>query len=183
MVTIGPQVIGFHYYTLSIDGATVADPATRTCFGSGWYNSAVEIPEPDAAYYSAKDVPHGEVRQRWYYSKVTGQWRRCYVYTPPDYESNTRALSDPVFAARLEEEDEQGWHTQGYADLILDNLIAEEQGEAHDRCHGRPKHHCARSLADVPPPIGDATTPCGLRLRDRCRTPGTRRTGSTRLAR
>ena len=44
--TTTPQVVGFHYYTLSIDGAVVADPATRTFFGSGCYNSAIEIPEP-----------------------------------------------------------------------------------------------------------------------------------------
>jgi hypothetical protein len=43
-VTTTPQVVGFHYYTLSIDGAVVADPATRTFFGSGFYNSAIEIP-------------------------------------------------------------------------------------------------------------------------------------------
>ena len=66
LVTVPPQVIGFHYYTIVVDRATGADPATRTFFGSGWYTSAVEIPDPDAAYYSAKDVRHGEVRQRWY---------------------------------------------------------------------------------------------------------------------
>ena len=53
-VTTTPQVVGFHYYSLQIDGAVVADPATRTFFGSGWENSGIEIPEPDpdAAYYS-----------------------------------------------------------------------------------------------------------------------------------
>ena len=51
-VTTTPQVVGFHYYTLSIDGAVVADPATRTFFGSGFYNSAIEIPEPDGDYYA-----------------------------------------------------------------------------------------------------------------------------------
>src|ERR671917_169960 len=54
MVTIPPQVIGFHYYTIAVDGATVADPATRTFFGSGWHNSAVEIPDPEGDYYTAK---------------------------------------------------------------------------------------------------------------------------------
>ena len=33
-VTIPPQVVGFHYYMLIVDGAPVADPATRTFFGS-----------------------------------------------------------------------------------------------------------------------------------------------------
>ena len=47
-VTTTPLVVGFHYYTLQIDGAVVADPATQTFFGSGWQNSGIEIPDPDA---------------------------------------------------------------------------------------------------------------------------------------
>jgi enterochelin esterase family protein len=129
MVTIPPQVIGFHYYSIVVDGAVVADPATRTFFGSGWNNSGIEIPEPDAGYYSAKDVPHGEVRQRWYYSKVTGQWRRAYIYTPPDYETNPRNRYPVLYLLHGWGENEQGWHTQGHADLIMDNLIAEKKAK------------------------------------------------------
>ena len=126
-VTIPPQVVGFHYYTLVIDGATVADPATRTFFGSGWDNSGIEIPEgSDADYYQPKDVPHGQVSQRWYYSKVTGKWRRCYVYTPPDYE-NAKTRYPVLYLLHGWGENEQGWHTQGHADLILDNLIAQRK--------------------------------------------------------
>jgi enterochelin esterase-like enzyme len=126
MVTIPPQVIGFHYYTITVDGAVVADPATRTFFGSGWDNSGIEIPEPDsdAAYYAPNDVPHGQVSQRWYYSKVTGKWRRCYVYTPPEYEANSRMRYPVLYLLHGWGENEQGWHTQGHMDLILDNLIA-----------------------------------------------------------
>ena len=58
-MTTTPQVVGFHYYTLSIDGAVVADPATRTFFGSGYYNSAIEVPEPAGGLLSLKDVPRG----------------------------------------------------------------------------------------------------------------------------
>ena len=56
-------VVGFHYYSLRIDGATVADPSTMTFFGSGWQNSGIEIPAPDAEFYSSKDVPR-RARQR-----------------------------------------------------------------------------------------------------------------------
>ncbi len=129
-VTIPPQVAGFHYYSIAIDGATVADPATRTFFGSGWDNSGIEIPEaePDAAYYSARDVPHGQVSQRWYYSKVTGKWRRCYVYTPPDYDAG-KTRYPALYLLHGWGENEQGWQTQGHADLILDNLIAEKKAK------------------------------------------------------
>lgn len=126
MVTIPPQVIGFHYYSIVVDGAVVADPATRTFFGSGWDNSGIEIPEPeaDAAYYTVTDVPHGQVSQRWYYSKVTGKWRRCYVYTPPEYDANSRTRYPVLYLLHGWGENEQGWHTQGHVDFIMDNLIA-----------------------------------------------------------
>jgi len=114
-----------------VDSATIADPATRTFFGSGWDNSAIEIPEPDAdaAYYAPKDVPHGQVAQRWYYSKVTGKWRRCYVYLPPEYEANTRTKYPVLYLLHGWGENEQGWHTQGHMDLIMDNLIAEKKAK------------------------------------------------------
>src|SRR5690242_13967195 len=131
MVTIPPQVVGFHYYSIVVDGAVVADPATRTFFGSGWDNSGIEIPEPeaDAAYYTARDVPHGQVAQRWYYSKVTGKWRRCYVYTPPEYDASSRTRYPVLYLLHGWGENEQGWHTQGHVDLIMDNLIAEKKAK------------------------------------------------------
>ena len=128
-VTIPPQVIGFHYYSIVVDGATVADPATRTFFGSGWDNSGIEIPAPDADFYSAKDVPHGEVRERWYYSKVTGNWRPAHIYTPPEYESNTRARYPVLYLLHGWGENEQGWELQGHVDFIMDNLIAEKKAK------------------------------------------------------
>ena len=123
-VTTTPLVEGFHYYSLVVDGVTMADPATRTFFGSGWENSAIEVPEAaDVDFYLPKDVPHGQVSQRWYYSKVTGKWRRCYVYTPPDYDAGKKRY--PVlYLLHGWGEDQTGWHVQGHADLILDNLIA-----------------------------------------------------------
>lgn len=128
-VTIPPQVIGFHYYSIVVDGAVVADPATRSFFGSGWDNSAVEIPEPPGVdYYLPKDVPHGQVSQRRYFSKVTGKWRRCYVYTPPDYDA-AKTRYPVLYLMHGWGENEQGWHTQGHADLILDNLIAARKAQ------------------------------------------------------
>ena len=131
MVTLPAQVVGFHYYSIVVDGAILADPATRTFFGSGWDNSGIEIPESDAdaAYYTAKDVPHGQVSQRWYYSKVTGKWRRCYVYTPPEYDGNTRSRYPVLYLLHGWGENEQGWHTQGHLDLIMDNLIAAKKAK------------------------------------------------------
>jgi enterochelin esterase family protein len=131
-VTTPPQVVGFHYYTLSIDGAVVSDPATRTFFGSGFYNSAVEVPEPgaDGDYYKARDVPRGQVRHQRYYSKVTGTWRSAYVYTPPGYDSDSKTKYPVLYLLHGWGENEQGWHAQGHVDVIMDNLIAEKKAKS-----------------------------------------------------
>ena len=130
-VTTPPQVVGFHYYTLSVDGAVVSDPATRTFFGSGFYNSAIEVPEPgaDGDYYQAKDVPRGQVRQQRYYAKVTGTWRTAYVYTPPGYDTDSKTKYPVLYLLHGWGENEQGWHTQGHVDVIMDNLIAEKKAK------------------------------------------------------
>jgi enterochelin esterase family protein len=123
-VTTTPLVVGFHYYSLQIDGAVIADPSTNTYFGSGWQNSAIEIPDPAGDFYAQKDVPRGRVNQQWYFSKVTGQWRRAFVYTPPDYDSRARKSYPVLYLLHGWGEDETGWYRQGHVDVILDNLIA-----------------------------------------------------------
>ncbi len=122
--TTTPQVIGFHYYTVQIDGAVVADPSTRTFFGGGWWNSAIEVADPEGDYFALQDVPHGDVRQRWYRSSVTGTWRRAYVYTPPGYDTAAKTRYPVLYLMHGWGENEQGWHVQGHVDVIMDNLIA-----------------------------------------------------------
>jgi enterochelin esterase-like enzyme len=125
-VTIPPQVPGFHYYYLRIDGVRVNDPASETFYGVSRQSSGIEIPETGVDYYDVKDVPHGEVRQFRYYSSVTRSWRRAFVYTPPGYDTGT--IRYPVlYLQHGGGEDERGWVVQGRADLILDNLIAEKK--------------------------------------------------------
>ena len=123
-VTTPPLVPGFHYYTLSIDGAEVSDPGTRAFFGGGRPASAVEVPEPGSIYYLAQDVPHGQLREVWYYSKVTGSWRHALVYLPPNYDTPTNARYPVLYLQHGAGEDETGWIRQGNANFILDNLIA-----------------------------------------------------------
>jgi enterochelin esterase family protein len=123
-VTIPPQVVGFHYYYFIIDGVRVSDPASETFFGSGSDASGIEIPEAGVTYSSVQDVPHGVVRNQRYFSKVTGEWRRCFVYTPPGYDNSGKIRYPVLYIMHGGGEDERGWFIQGKADIILDNLIA-----------------------------------------------------------
>jgi para-nitrobenzyl esterase len=126
-VTTPPLVEGFHYYALDVNGIRMNDPGSHTYFGTGKDTSGVEVPEYGVDYYLAKDVPHGDVRIHIYRSKITGQWRRCFVYTPPGYDANLNAHYPVLYLQHGSGEDETGWIFQGHANLILDNLIAENK--------------------------------------------------------
>jgi len=123
-VVTPPLVPGLHYYTVVVDGAEFADPGSRAFFGGGKYASAVEVPEPGADFYAIKDVPHGQVREVWYASKPTGDWRHALVYLPPGYDTATRTRYPVLYLQHGGGEDETGWVRQGRANFILDNLIA-----------------------------------------------------------
>jgi enterochelin esterase-like enzyme len=123
-VTTAPLVPGFHYYTVIVDGAEVSDPNTHAFFGGGKPASGVEVPEPGSTYYSIQDVPHGQVREVWYNSKVTGSWRHALVYLPPNYDTQTKESYPVLYLQHGAGEDETGWVRQGNANFILDNLIA-----------------------------------------------------------
>ncbi len=123
-ITTPALVPGFHYYTLSIDGAEVADPNTHAYFGGGRPASGVEVPEPGSTYYSIQDVPHGQVREVWYNSKVTGTWRHALVYLPPTYDTASKVRYPVLYLQHGGGEDETGWIRQANANFILDNLIA-----------------------------------------------------------
>ncbi len=127
MLTSPPVVPGFHYYALIVDGVRVNDPNSDTFFGTGRPTSGIEIPAKDVDFYHPKDVPHGEVRSRWYTSKVTGQMRHIMVYTPPSYDADGETRYPVLYLQHGGGEDETGWVKQGRVNFILDNLIADKK--------------------------------------------------------
>lgn len=118
---------GIHYYSLIIDGVPVCDPSSETFYGMGRMASCIEIPFKGDGYCSLKDVPHGDIRIKRYFSEVTRSWRRFYIYTPAGYDVNNSEKYPVLYLLHGGGEDERGWATQGKADLILDNLIAENK--------------------------------------------------------
>ena len=122
-----PQDEGFHYYQLNIDGASVPDPGSLYFYGASRWGSGIEVPAKDQDFYALKDVPHGKISQNLYFSKITNSQRRCFVYTPPDYDKNTSTRYPVLYLQHGMGEDETGWNVQGKANLILDNLIAEKK--------------------------------------------------------
>ena len=123
--TAGPLDEGFHYYHLTVDGGTFNDPGTLNFYGSTRWESGIEIPAHDRDFYTLKNVPHGKVQQVLFYSPSTDTVRRAFVYTPPCYGKEKNKKYPVLYLQHGWGEDETAWSTQGHANLIMDNLIAE----------------------------------------------------------
>ena len=164
-ITTPPLVPGLHYYVINIDGADASDPGSKAFFGGTRYASAIEVPEPGSTYYSIQGVPHGQVREVWYDSKVTGSWRHAMVYLPPEYEAQPKQRYPVLYLQHGGGEDETGWIRQGHANFILDNLIA--AGEAKPMIIVMAYGYARRAGAPAPDLSGPAMgTPQGAQARD-----------------
>jgi len=120
-----PQDVGFHYYQLNIDGASVPDPGSLLFFGACRWGSGIEIPSGDQDIFAVKEVPHGHVHEILFPSESTKTSRRAFVYTPPGYEKETSKKYPVLYLQHGYCENEYSWPNQGRANLIMDNLIAE----------------------------------------------------------
>jgi enterochelin esterase-like enzyme len=123
--TKDPQAPGYHNYWMIVDGAIVLDPATNAFIGYGHMCNGFEIPDPEGAFYQIKEVPHGSVQLKNYYSKTAKEWRQVRVYTPPGYDANTSTRYPVLYLQHGGGEDGRVWTEMGRTHVILDNLLTE----------------------------------------------------------
>lgn len=119
-----PQDEGFHYYQIWVDGAAVPDPNSLYYYGASRWGSGIDIPAHDEDFYAVKNVPHGEIREVYYYSKTNDAMRHCYIYTPASYDTDLEKRYPVLYLQHGGGESEHGWPQQGKTALIMDNLIA-----------------------------------------------------------
>ena len=116
--------VGYQIVRVLVDGARYSDFGLDATYSNGWV-STIEIPSPGEDYYLMRDVPHGDVREHWFFSKVEGKWRRVYVYTPAEYETDPDKRYPVLYLQHGAGENETEWTHTGFAAIIADNLIAE----------------------------------------------------------
>ena len=116
--------VGYQLVRWIVDGARLPDPGLEFTYSNGWL-STIEIPSPEDEYYLMRDVPHGDVREHWFYSKIEGKWRRAYVYTPAGYDSQPDRHYPVLYLQHGAGENETEWTHTGFSAIIADNLIAE----------------------------------------------------------
>lgn len=119
-----PQDEGFHYYQIWVDGAATPDPNSLYYYGASRWGSGIDIPAHDEDFYALKNVPHGDVREVYYYSKTNDAMRHCFIYTPASYDVDLNKRYPVLYLQHGGGENEHGWPEQGKTGLIMDNLIA-----------------------------------------------------------
>ncbi|MCD7762058.1 MAG: hypothetical protein LUI14_02460 [Lachnospiraceae bacterium] len=120
---VGPR--DFHFI---VDGARVISPYLPIYHRTGKNNNYVEIPDPDFTLHHIKNVPHGSVVFRTYWSDVYGRWMRCVLYLPAEYNQESTSDYPVVYLNNGGSENETTWINASKIHYILDNLIA--NGEA-----------------------------------------------------
>ncbi len=118
-----------YMYQFSVDGTAVNDPSNpnlATSYGTGG-RSVVTVPGA-VAWSPVAGVAKGTVSRHSYHSDVVGDDREFFVYTPAGYDAKRREAYPVLYLLHGLGDDAQSWLTQGNANVILDNLIA--QGKA-----------------------------------------------------
>ncbi|MGH7948106.1 MAG: alpha/beta hydrolase, partial [Candidatus Binataceae bacterium] len=87
--------------------------------------SMVLVPGPATISWQTNDVPHGVVHRHFYRSRIVGDDRDYYVYTPPGYDPLAKTRYPVLYLLHGFSDDASAWTAVGRAHVILDNLIAQ----------------------------------------------------------
>jgi enterochelin esterase-like enzyme len=124
-VTTAPLAPDYYGYSFAADGVRLIDPEnpllTPNLLGT---ENAVHVPGPLSLPWELNDVPHGEIHHHFYKSKVAGDDRDYYVYTPAGYDPASKKTYPVLYLLHGFSDDASGWTAVGHANVILDNLIA-----------------------------------------------------------
>ena len=125
-VTTDPLEPDFYGYSFVADGVHLIDPSNHlmkpNLLGP---QSVVHVPGPASLPWEVNDVPHGVIHHHFYHSAIVGDNRDYYVYTPPGYASNGQESYPTLYLLHGFSDDASAWTAVGYANVILDNLIAQ----------------------------------------------------------
>ncbi len=125
-LTIGPVLPNMYAYHFIVDGIQMTDPSnTIASFTAMPPYSQLVVHGDGPAWYDARNVPHGNVTRHIYHSYVTGGERELYVYMPPGYDPEQTYPT--LYLLGGSGELPSNWMYDGRANLIMDNLLAEEK--------------------------------------------------------
>lgn len=124
-VTTDPLPPDIYGYGFVADGVRLVDPSNSVIIPNLLNkSSALHVPGPASLPWEVGDVPHGTLHHHFYRSRVVGDDRDFYVYTPPAYDPHESKRYPVLYLLHGFSDDASGWTAVGRAHVILDNLIA-----------------------------------------------------------
>jgi len=119
----GSLELGAYYYRFVVDGLITSDP-NNPLHRQGTVSSVLEVRGAEPFPWDRNDrVPHGTVHIETIFAQDLGQAVKCYVYTPPGYDTSTKKF--PVlYLLHGGSGDPSNWTASGSTDIIADNFIA-----------------------------------------------------------
>ncbi len=127
-ITVGPLDPGLAIYTFTTDGVTTPDPVNpRIKLRARTSASLVDVPGTPPEQWQVRDVPHGAIEVNWAQSRVIGDTRAYYVYTPPGYDPRHSQRYPVLYLLHGSNDTAAGWTDVGKANFILDSLLAEKR--------------------------------------------------------
>lgn len=125
-VTVGPLKPKIYTYALLVDGLRILDPLNPELqLGTAPGFNLLNVPGDPPRFDELKDVPHGAVHIRTYYSDVQKKYHKLYVYVPPSYEQDIERKYPVLYLRHGGGGNETSWYNEGAASIIMDNLLAE----------------------------------------------------------
>jgi enterochelin esterase-like enzyme len=129
--TTEPLAPDYYGYAFFIDGVAMLDPSNSAIKPNFLYRAnevrvpppSVESSNPSAPAWETADVPHGEIHHYFYHSKVVGDDRDYFVYTPPGYDPRGKQAYPVLYLLHGYSDDASAWTAVGRANIILDHLI------------------------------------------------------------
>jgi enterochelin esterase-like enzyme len=117
----------YYTYSLVVDGTTINDPANRqvqTSFNS--FQSMFVVPGAQP-WLPSPGVARGAIARHTFRSAVAGDDRDFFVYTPPGYDARRSRAYPVLYVLHGLGDDAERWMNGGAANVILDNLIAQNK--------------------------------------------------------
>src|SRR5579864_8573195 len=124
-LTTEPLEPDYYGYSILMDGVPLIDPNNPLLVPNLLRPScAAHVPGPASVPWETNDVPHGVVHHHFYHSRVVGDDRDLYVYTPPRYDATAPQRYPVLYLLHGFSDDASAWVAVGRANVIVDNLIA-----------------------------------------------------------
>ena len=118
---IDPDIYG---YAFVADGVRLVDPSNAAMIPNLLSKSSLlHVPGPSLPW-EVGAAPRGILHRHFYRSRVVGDDRDFYVYTPPGYDPHESKRYPVLYLLHGFSDDASAWTSVGQAHTILDNLIA-----------------------------------------------------------